>query len=72
LEQTIGFLISAREREIARLVARELSDKEIAKRLEISHCTVRFHLKNIQQKLGVAGRVGIAVWVVEQGLHRLQ
>ncbi|TAH50143.1 MAG: LuxR family transcriptional regulator [Chloroflexota bacterium] len=55
--------LSPREIEIARLVARELCDKEIAKQLGLSRATVRFHLKNLRKKLGVSSRVGIAVWV---------
>ncbi len=71
LEQQTKTCISVREREIAQLVAHELKDKEIAQRLQISHRTVRFHIQSLQIKLGVASRVGIAVWIVTEGIDKL-
>jgi two-component system, NarL family, nitrate/nitrite response regulator NarL len=54
-------LLTSREREITRLVARGLSNKSIARRLMLSDGTVRIHLHNIFQKLGVANRTELAV-----------
>jgi DNA-binding CsgD family transcriptional regulator len=48
--------LSAREFEIARLIADDLSDKEIAWRLGVEISTVRTHLKRIFAKLGVRRR----------------
>jgi DNA-binding CsgD family transcriptional regulator len=52
--------LSVREFEIARLVAEDLSDKEIAYRLELEVSTVRTYLKRIFEKLDVRRRSGVA------------
>jgi DNA-binding CsgD family transcriptional regulator len=52
--------LSVRELEIARMVADDLSDKEIAWRLGVEISTVRTHLKRIFAKLGVHRRSGVA------------
>jgi DNA-binding NarL/FixJ family response regulator len=49
--------LSAREREILDLVARGMSNREIAERLTISTNTVKFHLRVVYAKLGVHNRV---------------
>jgi non-specific serine/threonine protein kinase len=55
--------LTTREWEIARLVAVGLSNREIAQRLGISTATVHNHLIHIYDKLGVRGRVQLALWV---------
>ena len=50
-------LLSAREREIAHLVARGLADKDIARRLGISITTVRTHIDHAFRKLNVNNRM---------------
>jgi DNA-binding CsgD family transcriptional regulator len=52
--------LSVRELEIARLIAEDLSDKEIARRLGIEISTIRTHAKRIFTKLGVRRRSGVA------------
>lgn len=52
--------LTAREREIAMLVARGLTNKHIAREAGISEGTVKIHLYNIFQKLGVANRTELA------------
>src|SRR5215813_84266 len=52
--------LSVRELEVARMVAGDLSDKEIAWRLGIEISTVRTHLKRIFAKLGIRRRGSIA------------
>ncbi len=52
--------LSVREFEIARLIAEDLSDKEIARRLQLEVSTVRTYLKRIFDKLGVRRRSGVA------------
>lgn len=51
------FKISAREAEVIALVARGLSNKEIADSLHVSFTTVRTHLYNIFRKVGASSRV---------------
>ncbi|MGW2252365.1 response regulator [Kitasatospora sp. NPDC001660] len=58
--------LTAREREIAELVADGATNAEIGTGLFISPGTVKNHLANIQRKLGARNRVGIAAWVWEQ------
>jgi DNA-binding CsgD family transcriptional regulator len=51
--------LSARETEIARMIADDLSDKEIGHRLGVEVSTVRTHIKRIFAKLGVRRRGGV-------------
>jgi DNA-binding CsgD family transcriptional regulator len=52
--------LSPREQEAAQLVAQGLSDKEIARRLNISTTTVRTHLEHAFKKTGASNRAGLA------------
>jgi len=52
--------LSPREQETARLVAQGLSDKEIARHLNIATTTVRTHLENAFRKTGASNRAGLA------------
>jgi DNA-binding CsgD family transcriptional regulator len=52
--------LSVREYEIARMIADDLSDKEIAWRIGVEISTIRTHLKRIFDKLGVRRRSGVA------------
>jgi trimeric autotransporter adhesin len=58
--------LTARQREIAELVAAGLTNREIAKRLFISERTADGHLEQIRNKLGVSSRAQIAAWLVQQ------
>ncbi|MDD6302544.1 MAG: LuxR C-terminal-related transcriptional regulator [Bacillales bacterium] len=49
-------ILTKREREIFNLLVANLSTKEIADELYISEKTVRNHISNVMQKLGVKGR----------------
>jgi two-component system, NarL family, response regulator DevR len=48
--------LTAREREVLRLLAHGLSNRDIGGRLYISETTAKFHVGNILRKLGVSGR----------------
>jgi two-component system nitrate/nitrite response regulator NarL len=61
-------LLTPREIEIVRLVVEGHRNKAIADRLSISEGTVKVHLHNIYEKVGVDGRLELMVWVREKGL----
>jgi DNA-binding CsgD family transcriptional regulator/tetratricopeptide (TPR) repeat protein len=60
--------LTAREREVAALVAEGCTNGEIAKRLVISTKTASVHVSNILAKLGMSSRTEIATWAVREGL----
>ncbi|MGC9376752.1 response regulator [Streptomyces sp. MH13] len=60
--------LTERETEIARLVAKGLTNAEIGAELFISAGTAKTHIANIQRKLDARNRVGIAAWVWGNGL----
>ncbi|MFG2293150.1 response regulator [Streptomyces sp. NPDC048603] len=62
--------LTGRELEIVRLVARGLTNAEIGAELFISAGTAKTHIANVQAKLGVRNRVGIASWAWEHGVVR--
>jgi DNA-binding NarL/FixJ family response regulator len=62
--------LSVREREVLILVAEGLANKQIASRLGISEKTVKGHLTNIFQSLGVGDRTQAALWAERHGLLR--
>ena len=59
-------LLTAREREILQQLSLGLSNKAIARVLDISHDTVKLHVKHILAKLNLSSRVEAAVFAVEQ------
>ena len=60
--------LTAREREIVRHVALGLRNAEVAARLTISEDTVKTHLNNVFQKLGVRDRVQLTLYALRRGL----
>lgn len=69
--QSTSFVeLTRREMEILEHVAKGLSNKLIAKALNITDGTVKLHVKAILRKLGVDSRVKAAVLAVEHGLGK--
>jgi ATP/maltotriose-dependent transcriptional regulator MalT len=62
--------LTPREREVAALVARGLSNRAIAQELVITEATAERHIGNVFAKLGLTSRAQLAVWAVEHGLLR--
>jgi DNA-binding CsgD family transcriptional regulator len=60
--------LSPREREVAKLVAEGLSNREIGERLFIAERTAEGHLEQIRNKLGFHSRSQVAAWAVSNGL----
>jgi len=61
--------LTEREKEILRLIARGLSNTDIADRLFLSEGTVRNHVSAILAKLGVSDRTQAAVIAIQHGLN---
>ncbi|MEY4818901.1 MAG: hypothetical protein RLZZ23_1674 [Verrucomicrobiota bacterium] len=64
-----GSTLTEREKEIAILLAKSFSSKEVAVKLEISAKTVENHRTNLMRKLGVHDVAGVIRYVVRQGLY---
>jgi DNA-binding NarL/FixJ family response regulator len=59
--------LSTREREVAALVAQGYKNKQMAEKMFISEQTVKNHLHNIFDKLGVSSRQELAIYVIRKG-----
>ena len=53
--------LTTRERQIVLVLSEGLTNKEIARRLRLTEGTVKVHLHNIYQKLGISNRTALAV-----------
>jgi DNA-binding NarL/FixJ family response regulator len=63
-----GAALTPRELEIVRMIAQGLRNREIGQRLFISEGTVKIHLHNTYEKLGVDGRLELLLYAQEKGL----
>jgi DNA-binding NarL/FixJ family response regulator len=61
-------VLTSRELDIVRMVARGLRNRQIAEALSISEGTVKIHLHSIYAKLGVSGRVELTLYAQEHAL----
>ncbi len=60
-------ILTKREREVFELLIQNYSTNEIADKLKISDKTVRNHISNTMQKLGVKGRAGAVIELLRLG-----
>jgi DNA-binding NarL/FixJ family response regulator len=63
-----GGPLTPREREVAALIARGCTNRQIAEALVVAEATAVRHVANILNKLNMGSRAQVAVWAVEQGL----
>jgi DNA-binding NarL/FixJ family response regulator len=61
--------LTAREREIAMLVADGLANRTIAERLVLSERTIETHVRNVLTKLDLTNRTQLAAWALRAGLR---
>jgi DNA-binding NarL/FixJ family response regulator len=61
-------LVTPRERDVLRLLAEGLTNREIAERLVVSEHTVHRHVTNILRKLDLSSRTAAAIYAVRSGL----
>jgi DNA-binding NarL/FixJ family response regulator len=60
--------LTAREREVLTLIADGATNRQIARRLDVTERTARTHVSNILGKLGLTSRTQAALWAVREGL----
>lgn len=61
--------LSPREKDIFLLVAKSLSNKQIARDLDIAETTVKIHIQHIFKKMNLTSRVQIAIFAASNGLN---
>lgn len=67
LDSSVRTLLTPRQAQVAALVARGLTNEQIARRLDITPRTVRKHLEDIFAATGLRSRTGVALWWHEGG-----
>ena len=60
--------LTERERAVLDLIARGLTNREIAEKMVISEKTVKTHVSNVLDKLGLEDRTRAAIWALKHGL----
>ncbi len=63
-------LLSPRERQIAKMIARGLSNKDVARKLGLSDGTVKLHVHRILRKLGAKSRHSLIVQAGIRSFHK--
>ena len=61
--------LTRREREILQLISDGMTNKAIARKLDISESTVKVHVKYLLKKMNLKSRLEAAVWALQNGLH---
>jgi len=64
----IAKMLTPRELEVARMIAKGLPNKTVAERLQITEGTAKLHLHHIYEKLGLDGRMALAHYLQSCGL----
>ncbi|RRD06724.1 DNA-binding response regulator [Arachnia propionica] len=64
-----GPVLTTREVEVLRRVAKGLAYREIAEELFVSHRTIQNHVQNVLRKLQLHNRVELTLYAIDQGLH---
>ncbi len=72
LEGSLWRPLTAREEEIVRHVASGMRNAQVARQLSISESTVKTHLNNVFQKLGLRDRLELTHYAIKTGLARIQ
>jgi two-component system, NarL family, nitrate/nitrite response regulator NarL len=62
-----GLILTAREEEVARLIGAGLSNKEIARRLNVCVATTKSHVHNVLGKLELRRRSQVSAWMQDRG-----
>ncbi len=68
-KQRDSAMLTDREKDILQGLAQGLSNKLIARNLDITESTVKVHVKNLLKKLGLHSRLEAAVWAVGRGAN---
>lgn len=61
--------LTRRERDILQLISDGMTNKAIARKLDISESTVKVHVKYLLKKMNLKSRLEAAVWALQNGLH---
>lgn len=69
-ERNLQPLLSSRESEVLRLIAKGLANKQIAADLAVGEATVKTHVRHILEKLGAPDRTRAVTLAMERGLLR--
>lgn len=64
-----GPVLTTRETEVLRRVAKGMAYREIADELVVSHRTVQNHVQNVLRKLQLHNRVELTLYAIERGFH---
>lgn len=64
-----GPILTTREVDVLRRVAKGSAYREIAEELFVSHRTVQNHVQNVLRKLQLHNRVELTLYAIDQGIH---